>query len=195
MEFIKKLEEIKKEYNNDKSVMENGTVLYGLGKIPNSRFSMFKGLTDDVIQQCIIDAYQNVFPKEYIELLKYTNGAYLFTVRLNTKIHSFAFSLLCIFGLAWIPDFIDYNKKPFDIRVADVERHRNVSPDWLKCATYTDPKDLHTYYDIFIDTTDGKTYSCLKNDYKVVQQWDTLDSALCYMFKTLEDCQTEYEYK
>lgn len=50
----------------------------------------------------------------------------------------------------------------------------------------------NTYHDIFVDTENGSTYTCIKNTCKIDGTWNCLDECLCELFDKLST--TEWEY-
>ena len=71
MEFINILNNLKNQYADDCIVRKNETLLLGPGTMPKSRHMLFKPLNDEYIYEFLISQYNNPFPKEYIEFLKY----------------------------------------------------------------------------------------------------------------------------
>lgn len=80
MRFFEMLDNLKNDYKNDYSVRKNGTILLCPGKIPRSRHMLFKPLCDKHIEEYLIEQYKNNIPKEYMDFLKYSNGANLYTI-------------------------------------------------------------------------------------------------------------------
>ncbi len=194
MKFICLLEDLKKQYENDIGIRRNGTMLLGPGKIPRSRHMLFVPLLDEHIGY-LVDAYQNDFPEEYIEFLKYSNGANLFCVKL-TKTVTFAYSMFSIYGLPMQPPFSrpDDEEEPFDLRIEDFARHENIPGTWLKCGAYIKDEIFGRMINIFIDTETKHVYACEKNKSEILDDWDSLDECFCSVFESLADCKEEYEY-
>lgn len=198
MLFFDILNKLKKEYAEDCIIRKNKTVLLHPGDIPKSRFMLFEGLDQKTIKEFLIDKYNNLFPKEYIEFLKFSNGANLFTVRLKTKKFNFAHDLFSIYGLPRIEPFdrpFDM-EEPFDLRVEDFARHKSIPSDWLKCGSYIKDYDFRNgITDIFIDTKTGKIYSCIKNNKDIVDSWDSLDACFVSIYNSFADSSEEYNFK
>ena len=133
MRFFDILDALKSEYKGNCSIRKNGTLLLCPGKIPRSRHMLFKPLCDEYIQEYLIEQYNNNFPKEYIEFLKYSNGANLHTVKMKTDKIEFASNLFVIFGLPLTPPFgrPKDEEEPYDIRIEDLGRHKEISKKWL----------------------------------------------------------------
>ena len=196
MHFIDLLSDLKKQYENDCIERRNGTLLLGPGKIPNCRHMLFWPLTQDQIQRRLIDEYKNKFPEEYIQFLRYSNGANLFGVKMTTPEFSFKHSLFVIYGRPLFPPYsLPANmEQPFDLRIEGLACHKEIPLSWLKCGSYKrlDAFDVQT--DIFIDTTDEKVYACEKNKKEIVDQWDNLYICFCNIFNSLKNAKDEYMY-
>lgn len=197
MEFFNLLNSLKEKYKDELIIRKNGTILFGQGKIPKTNHMLFKGLKQEYIDEFLIDAYKNKFPEEYIEFLKYSNGADLFWVKLKS-VHGFDFAstLFTILGLPLTPPYERASdmEEPFDIRVEDLARHENTPKTWLKCGNYYRNYNLHTQTDIFIDTTSGKVYACEKNKCEVLEEWGTLDECFCSIFNSFRGYEKEYDF-
>lgn len=196
MEFFNLLSDLKMQYENDCIERRNGTLLLGPGKIPNCRHMLFSPLTQEQIQGRLIDEYKNKFPEEYIQFLRYSNGANLFAVKVTTPNFSFAHDLFVIYGR---PFTRPYSRpadmeEPFDVRIESLACHKEIPLSWLKCGTYIRSDDIGVQTDIFIDTTDEKVYACEKNKKEIVDQWDNLDSCFCSIFNSLKNTKDEYQY-
>lgn len=195
MKIIDRIERIKEEYSDDYVVRKNGTLLLGLGKIPNCRHMIFKGLELRNLNEYIISEYKLNFPPEYAEFLQYANGANLAKVKIKSSSGvEFAYNLLSIYGLPLTPPFgrpLDM-EEPYDMRVEDLARHPNLPKSWLKCGSYIRDNDIHKDVDIFINTEDGRVYACYKNECKIVDEWDCLDECLCNIFDALSTAPREY---
>lgn len=196
LKFIKHLENLKMEYKNDFILRKNGTLLMGINKVPKSRFELYAPLTDENIYEYLVSQYKNPFPKELIEFYKYSNGATLYIVKINTIKHAFAYSLFSIDGLPLTSPYSrpQDEEEPFDIRVEDLARHKDIPKTWLKCGRYSKVNDLRTPIDIFIDTLTGRVYSCIKNEKDIVDKWDNLDECFCSIFEELIDSKPEYMF-
>lgn len=195
MKFIKYIQNLKDEYRKNFIVRGNGTLLLGPDKIPNCRHMLFQPLMDNYIQSYLVSEYKNSFPKEFIEVLKCSNGANLYSVKLNSEGVSFAHSMFVIFGLPLTSPFgrpFD-REEPFDIRVEDLARHDEISDKWLKCGTYIKEYNFNIQNDIFIDTETNQVYACEKNRNTVVDSWTSLDNCFCSIFEMLSDSMYEYD--
>ncbi len=197
MRFFDILDDLKNEYKNNCSIRNNGTILLCPGKIPRSRHMLFKPLCDEYIQEYLIEQYKNNFPEEYIEFLKYSNGANLHTVKLKTDRFEFAANLFVIFGLPLTPPFSrpKDEEEPFDVRIEDLGRHKDIPNTWLKCGTYTRNYNFNVQNDIFIDTETNKIYACIKNEKEIIDCWESLDECFCSIFESFTDSKLEYEFK
>ena len=189
MEFINILNNLKSQYADDCILRKNETLLLGPGKIPKSRYMLFKPLNDEYIDQFLVSQYKNEFPKEYIEFLKYSNGADLYTVKIKSGKFEYAYNLFTIYGLPLTQPFgrpFDM-EEPFDIRVEDLARHDDIPATWLKCGKYIKEYDMNTINDIFIDTETLKVYSCVKNEKDIIDSWNSLDECFCSIFDYLSE--------
>ena len=164
MEFFKFITDVKKEYASDCIIRENKTILLVPGKIPKCKYMLFEALSQNLIDDFLVSHFSGItFPEDYIELLKTTNGANLFSVKINSGKFSFANSMLVILGLPRTQPFgrpLDM-EEPFDIRVENLARHKNIAAHWLKCAIWTQIEDVEkgdNQTDIFIDTVTNKVF-------------------------------------
>ena len=133
--YAKRLESLKTEFSGDCITRKNGTLLLCPGKIPKCRHMLFAGLSDKLIKEFLADGYKNKFPEEYRQFLRYTNGANLYTVKVNTSNGlSFAHNLFTLYGLPRTQPFGRPNdmEEPYDIRVEDLGRHKETPQTWLK---------------------------------------------------------------
>lgn len=137
--FIQECKKLIETYSEDCIVRKNGTILLSPGKIPNCKHMFHKGLEQEVIDEFLVSEYKNHFPEEYIEFLKFSNGATLYRVKIKTKKFEFGMERLILFGLPLTPPFsrpMD-EEEPFDIRIEDLGRHKLISKKWLKFGCYT----------------------------------------------------------
>lgn len=195
MKICKILDELKKEYSENCIVRENGTLLLEPGKIPKCRHMLFRELDKKTIEDYLVSQYENKFPSEYIEFLKYSNGANLCSVKLNTPKFSFAEVLLVVFGLPFTPPFgrpLDM-EEPFDLRVEDFGRHKEIPKTWLKCGTFIKDYNFRVTNDIFIDTKSNQVFACEKNQKDIIDRWNSLDDCLCSIYQSFNDMQIEYK--
>lgn len=195
--IIRRLEALKSEYADNNTVRENGTLLLGPGTIPRSRHMLFVGLEDELINDYLVAEYKLPFPEAYKDFLRYSNGANLFTVKINfiSSGNSFASNLFTIYGLPRTDPFSrpDCMEEPYDLRVEDLGRHKKLPKTWLKCGAYYKDCNLDVRTDIFIDTESCKVYSCNKNECEIIDSWDNLDECLCAIFDSFKDCRNEYD--
>ena len=201
MEFLKFIAETKNEYASDCVIRENKTILLVPGKIPKCKYMFFEALTQSLIDDFLVEHFSDItLPGDYIELLKTTNGANLFSVKKNSGKFSFANSMLIILGLPRTQPFgrpLDM-EEPFDVRVENLARHKNIPIHWLKCAIWTQLKDVEkgdNQTDIFIDTISNRVYACKKNHEEILEEWASLDECLCYIVNSFKDLKDEYELK
>lgn len=194
MLFFDYIETLKEFYKNDVIIRKNGTMLLGIDKIPKCRHMLFNPLTDELITSFLTSEYKGKFPKEYIDFLQYSNGANLYTVKLKTEKFEFAHSMFVIFGLPRTKPFDRPSdmEEPFDLRVEDLGRNNKIPKTWLKCGTYVKNYDFKIQNDIFIDTETNNVYSCIKNQNKIMDTWDNLDSCFCSIFNSIIDSKSEY---
>lgn len=195
MRFIGILTDMKERYSDDCIVRQNGTILLGPGKMPKSRHMLFLPLTDEYINSYLVSEYKNKFPEDYIQFLRYSNGANLYTVKLNSSGYSFAYNMLVIFGLPLTPPFgraFDM-EEPFDVRVEDMARHDDIPQTWLKCGTYIKDYNFDVTNDIFIDTVTNQVFSCEKNTKAIVDSWANLDDCFCSIYQSLANSRLEYD--
>ena len=185
MRIIALIEELKKKYECNTIVRKNGTMLLGPGKIPKSDHMLYKGLTQDVLDEYLISQYKYKFPSEYVEFLKYTNGATLFSIKIRSGKLEYASSYLTILGLPLTPATsraVDM-EEPFDVRIEDLRRHKKIPKHWLKCGRYKMKREKGNEADLFIDTETNMVFSCRVDDYNIVESWASLDDCLCNIFE------------
>lgn len=199
MKFIEYLNGLQKEYSNNYLVRKNGTILLAPGKLPKSKHMLFKPLKQDIIDEFLISHFNLDFPKEYIDFLKYSNGASLFTIKVNAGKFSFASSLLEILGLPLTPPFnrpLDM-EEPFDIRVENLSKHKNIPNTWMKCAVWIKVENIgkSKQTDIFIDTATNRVYACEKNHKDILNEWNNLDECFCNIVDSFRDLKDEYKMK
>lgn len=200
MKFFKILNALKEEYKENMKVRTNGTILLAPGSAPVARHMLFDPLDDKLIEEYLASQYSYKFPSMYRYFLKYTNGANLCTVRMWHTIKKrripTASGLFTIFGLPRTQPFgrPAEMEEPFDVRIEDLRRHKNIPDTWLKCGTYTRNFDFHSRTDIFIDTTDEKIYACIDNQNSIVDSWSNLDECFCSVFHHFDDMKDEYEF-
>ena len=197
MRFFVILEKLKEEYADNCIVRKNGTILLGPGKIPKCRHMLFAPLSDAKIKKFLIAEYANHFPEPYIQFLKYTNGANLCMVKMNTSRHSFASSGLTIYGLPMTQPYSrpQDREEPYDVRVEDLGRHESVPNTWLKVGSYYDRSvKPHIMNEIFIDTETDQIHACPKLKADIVANWDSFDDCLCELYQTAIKNPIEYEF-
>ena len=195
MHFIDLLADLKEGFATDCLVRKNGTLLLSPGKIPKCRHMLFLPLPD-ADAETLISSYKGVFPDEYMKFLRYSNGANLYYARLTAGKVSIAYPMLTLFGLPMTPPAgrpLDM-EEPYDLRIEDLSRHRQIPRSWLKCGTCIRNYDFKTIYDLFMDTDTKQLFSTKKNDCTIVEQWATLDDGLCCLLSRLSDSALEYPY-
>ncbi|MBE6635436.1 MAG: SMI1/KNR4 family protein [Ruminococcaceae bacterium] len=200
MEFFKILDSLKEQYKDDMIIRGNGTILLSPRGVPRARHMLFKPLDDEFIEKFLISQYVYKFPKQYIEFLKYTNGADLCNTKMwhnikKKKIPTTS-GLFTIFGLPKTPPFARTAdmEEPFDMRIEDLGRHDDIPDSWLKCGTYKRNYDFYNVCDIFIDTETEKVYACVRNQKDIVDSWNNLDECFCKVFHSFDDMKDEYEF-
>ena len=200
MRFIEILEELKEINKNNTCIRNNGTLLLCPNTIPKSSHMLYAPLSDKVLDEYLISQYKFTFPQEYIEFLKYSNGADLCIVKMwrnikNKRIPT-ASVLFSIFGLPQKPPFArpQDEEEPFDLRIEDLARSTKIPKHWLKCGCYKRNYDFHNLYDIFIDTNTSKVYSCIKNDDNIIDSWGSLDECFCDIYASFLNRNEEYEF-
>ena len=196
MLIFSKIDELKKMYRDDCRIRKNGTILLGSDKdLPlYSRHTLFKPLTQDLIDEYLINNYKYHIPDQYTSFLKYSNGMSLFSTKRNVAGFKIASYIFTIFGISLTPPYarLQDMEEPFDIRIEDLGRHDDIAENWLKCGSYKNGSNLYVTYDIFIDTATNYVYSCIKNDNKIVREWNSFDLCLCDLFDDLKSTKTEY---
>lgn len=195
--YAKRLESLKTEFSGDCITRKNGTLQLCPGKIPKCRHMLFVGLSDKLIKEFLADGYKNKFPEEYRQFLRYTNGANLYTVKVNTSNGlSFAHNLFTLYGLPRTQPFGRPNdmEEPYDIRVEDLGRHKETPQTWLKFGSYCIGGNVNVDTQLFIDTESGKVYACNKNESAVLDTWDSFDECFGSIFDSLAACPPECEF-
>ena len=81
MKFLKILDALKEEYKDNFKIRDNGTLLLAPSTVPRARHMLFKPLNNELIEEFLISQYVHRFPNQYIEFLKYSNGADLCNVK------------------------------------------------------------------------------------------------------------------
>lgn len=189
MKFIEILNSLMKNYSENCLVRKNGTILLGPGNIPKCRHMLFPPLSEEYIKKFLLDEYNLVFPKDYLEFLLSFNGANLCSERVEINGFEFAHSMLVLFGLPRTQPFgrpFDM-EEPFDIRVEDFDnRHKNIPLHYLKCGTYCHKSKEKESIDIFIDTKSGQINSFIRNTDILISKWKNIDECLCQLFEEYE---------
>ena len=200
MNFLRILESLKEQYKDDIIIRKNGTVLLAPGTVPCAKHMLFEPLEDELIEEFLISECVLKFPKEYVEFLKYSNGANLCTTKvwhtIKKKRIPTAGGFFTIFGL---PRTQPYGRppemeEPFDMRIEDLSRHEDIPKTWLKCGSYERLCDLFVKNDIFIDTETEKVYGCVRRENKIVDSWNNLDECFCSIYHSLENRKEEYDF-
>lgn len=194
MNFIKKCEKLKEQHLNDMIVQKNGTILLCPGEMPKARHYFFKGLEEQDIQKYLLNQYKWAIPKQYLQLLQYSNGIDLFNVRIIFENNTvFAESFLTIFGIPLKPYYINFleEREPYSVWTENLGRHWRIPDWWLKVGMYYE-KMGEISFDIWIDTKTEKVYICRKLARKVLKEWDNFDECLCSIFDQNKDEMQEY---
>ena len=198
MKFIDFLSNLKETFSDNYIIRKNDTVLLGPDKIPKSKHMLFKPLVNEYVNEYLIAHFSNLdFPKEYIDLLKFSNGANLFGIKIVAGKFSFANYMFVILGLPLTPPFersLDM-EEPYDIRVENLARHKMIPKNWIKCAIWNEIKNLGNDEptDIFIDTITHKVFACKKNQCDILYEWNSLDECFCSIVESFKDLQNEYQ--
>ncbi len=189
MKIFKLLDQIKEEYKDDCVVRKNETLICRFRKMPKCRHMFYKPLTDELIKEWLVDECKLTMPKQYLEFLKYSNGISLFGAKTIYMGYTMAVTLLVIYALPRTAPFTRPfdEEEPFDIRVEDLRRHKNISKRWLKCGNWYKDCYFDTRLTIFIDTDTQRVYSSEEDSDKIVQEWDSFDECLCDLIETLKD--------
>ncbi|MBQ4617915.1 MAG: hypothetical protein IJB27_06030 [Clostridia bacterium] len=196
MEFLNNIDSLIENYKGSCIVRENGTLLLNPGVIPICEHMIFPAMSKSYYKRNLLDRYKLPFPNSYLMLLEHFNGANLYTVKLNTPKHSFASILFSIYGVPSTPPFsrAPQMEESFDVRVEDLSRHPMTPDTWLKCGAYTRNYEFGIRTDIFIDTQTERVYACPKNEFDVVESWDTLDNCFCEIFNFFKNHKSQYEF-
>ena len=185
MRFIDKCKKLISFYDSDALVRDNGTILLSSDGDLFCRHMLFRGITVELLNS-LIKSYRGILPENYIDFLKFSNGANLCWVKIKVSDDiEFSQSLLNIYG---IPTKLPckYEEEPFDIRLEDLSRHKKTPKHWLKFGSYILPNDLPcNLRDLFIDVCDFKIYSCIKNQSNIEKTWNNFDECLCELFECL----------
>ena len=199
MKFTQQLELLKEQYKNNLIIRKNGTLNLGPGIGPGLELhcdhQLFKPLTEALIDKFLRADYKWPFPKEYAEFLKYSNGASLCRVRLKGKA-TFTSTLFHIYGLPRTQPFgrpFD-EEEPGDVRIESLSYHKDLPDYWLKCARYTKNYDFYVPYEVFIDTKTNQVHEVAKDSAIVTNTWDALDECFCYIWDSLKDRKSEYDF-
>ena len=197
MEFINFLDKIKNDYSDDCVVRENGTLLLKPQTIPKCKHMFFKRLKNEYLNEYIIPYFEGLsFPNDYKKILEKCNGANLFSIKITKGKFSIAHSMLVLLGLPLTKPFDRplNMEEPFDIRIENLARHPAIPHDWIKCAIWTEIKNIGKGEptDIFIDSTSCRVYGCAKNKKDVLYTWENLDECFSSIVKSFESLKDEY---
>ena len=192
--FIERLESLKKQHQNNIVLRKNGTLLLSPNTMPKCKHMFFPPITEDLIEEFLRKPYKNQLPMEYENFLKYSNGVNLCYVKLIKKNFSHALCLFVVFGL---PRTQPYGRpldmeEPYDIRIEDLRRHKDIPQTWLKCGRYIKNYNFSNPHDIFIDTINHHVYGCENNSCKVSDAWDSLDDCFNNILESFADMKSEY---
>ena len=193
MRFVEKCKKLIDRHQNDRLKQKNGTLLLCHEKIPMARHYFFEGLQEHYIKEYLTDEYKWQIPKQYLELLRFSNGVDLFNVRVFIGETSIAESFLTVFGIPLKSPYTNFLEEiePFNMWVENLGRHPRIPDWWLKVGVYYEKID-EVRRDIWIDTKTEKVYACRKLEKKVVAEWENLDQCLCDIFDENKDEMQEY---
>lgn len=200
MEFFNILESLKEQYKDDMTIHANGAILLMPRAVPRARHMLYKPLDETIINSFLVSQFTAKFPETYIEFLKYSNGAGLCTTKMWHTIKKeripTASGLFTIYGLPRTPPYgrPPELEEPFDMRIEDLKRHKDIPRGWLKCGAYTRNYDFYSQTDIFIDPKDEKVYACIREQNEIVDSWNNLDECFCSVFHSFDDMKDEYEF-
>ena len=196
MEFLSLIHDLTKEFEQNVVVRDNGTLLLGPDTVPRCQHMLFPPLKKEYLERNLTLQYNGHFPKEYLYLLQYLNGANLCGARLKMMEFTVAHYFLIIFGLPIIPPYARHpdREEPYDLRVENLGHHPELPSSWLKCGTYKRDYDFSVQYEIFIDSKTDQVYACAKGQKEIVDSWPNLDVCLCSIYESFSDRKYEYEY-
>ena len=195
MVFFKKLDALKERYKNDTLTRPNGTLVLMPGKIPQGRHYIYAPLPRPIMDEFLIEPYSNRFPTSYAELLHHANGVSLYMMRLKHKRFTLAHAFLTVFGLPLTPpQYREHNgEEPFDLRIEDLSRHRDIPPSWLKFGVCAPPEYNFSHIELFIDTQNEEIFACKKEHSEILWHWKNLDTCLCELCNKGELNEQEYQ--
>lgn len=138
--------------------------------------------------------YKYPIPEEYLEILRFSDGAYLYNAKIRSEQDPdlwYSSCSLCIYGLPLAPPTGNPEQpEPGDVRIEGLSRHEELPESWFKCGHYDSRDEVR--HDIFTDSITGKTYFCIKNEKHIEKEWENLDQCLCEIFEMLRDTPSEY---
>ena len=182
---------------NDFFRQKNDTLLLNPGRIPKAKHMLFKPLTAELIDEYLAKAYKNALPDQYVHFLEYSNGISLFAFKILLEKFEFAGSNLTIYGLPRTQPFgrpKDMDE-PFDVRVEDSRRHKNIPSTWLKVGRYRIQYTRGGEADIYIDCDTQQVYSTKVDQCNIEEHWDSFDTCVCDLFLRGQKSQTEYRFE
>jgi len=196
MRYNDYLKKLVTDYKDNCAVRKNGTMLLGIGKIPNAKHKLFVPLEQRDIDEYLKVFFKYGFPDDLAEILKISNGANLFNIRIYTDKVEFAHVLLCVLGLPRTsPTGRAFDlEEPFDIRVENFARHEEIPDTWIKFAVWTEVENIEKNpTDLFFDCVTNKVYACEKNKKDVLYSWNSVDDCLCSIIEILEKTNEAYK--
>lgn len=185
MDFIKRITDMQKHYEDTECSTSGYALLYGLQKEtpPLAEHILFSPMPFDA-QKDLVSAYKRQFPEELLQFYNFSNGALLFwTVRyLGEKKIRIPTNLLSIYGLPLI--FDRKHIEPFSIDIEDLHRPDDAPDTWLKFGSYYESADAPDRFDLFVDTEKHNVYAVKHSATKlhIERKWDSLDLCLCEIF-------------
>ena len=197
MNFFSFVNELKEEHAKNTLRRANKTLLLNPGKIPKAQHILYEPLTPECIDEYLIKAYKNTVPDQYIQFLRYSNGIELFMFKILYGKFSFAGSNLTIYGIPRTKPFgrpADM-EEPFDIRIEDLRRHKDIPDTWLKVGTYRLRYEMGSEADLYIDCNSQRVFSTKRDQRNIEEQWDSFDVCLCDLFQRAQNSRPEYRFK
>ena len=144
---------------------------------------LFPGITNDE-EKILTDSYKRNFPEELIDLLKLTDGAWLFARN------------IIIGGLEYDPFKYKNCKLPIGIRYIDCKRSRKTPKEWLYFAEYAarELPDVLVCVDCSISGYKKPVYATLNGSKDIIKSWDSIDDWFSSEFARFEQMYDEGRY-
>lgn len=197
MEIFSLVDQLKKEHRTLTVIRKNGTLLLNPGKIPKAQHMLYKPLTSELVDEYLTKAYKNALPVQYKQFLGYSNGMDLFMFKILAGKFAFAGSNIIIYGLPRTKPFgrpVDM-EEPFDVRIEDLRRHKNIPDTWLRVGTYRLKYELGGEADMYIDCNSQRVFATKRDQCGIEEQWDSFDLCLCDLFQRAQNSLPEYRFK